>query len=58
MEEDGTIILDLQATGEKGEKGIGRLVYPPSHEKYDFILDHIGGINPGENKPVPPFPDN
>ena len=55
MAEDGTIILDLRAVGPKGEIGIGRLTYPPSHKDYKMILDHIGGIKPNENKPVPPF---
>lgn len=23
-----------------------------------MILDHLGGLKPGERKPVPPFPDD
>jgi hypothetical protein len=55
MKDDGTIILDLRAEGENGEIGIGRLEYPPAHPQYDYIMKHIGGIKPGESKPVPPF---
>ncbi|MGD9589183.1 MAG: hypothetical protein AB7Q37_01035 [Pyrinomonadaceae bacterium] len=55
MEDDGTIILDLRAVGPDGQIGIGRLVYPPSHEQYQYILKHLGGIKPKEVKPVPPF---
>lgn len=57
MEEDGTIILDLRAVGPKGEVGRGQFVYPTSHPQYKYILDHLGGLKPKENKPVPPFPE-
>ena len=55
MTEDGTIVLDLRAVSPQGQVGIGRLSYPPSHPQYQEILKHIGGIKPGENKPVPPW---
>lgn len=55
MTEDGTIVLDLRAVSPQGQVGIGRLTYPPSHPQYQEILKHIGGIKPGENKPVPPW---
>jgi hypothetical protein len=55
MEPDGTIVLDLVArTG--GTTGQGRLVYPPGHPDHAMILRHLGGLRPGEIKPVPPFP--
>ena len=55
MATDGTIILDLVArTG--GAAGQGQLTYPPGHPRYDAILRHLGGLRPGEEKPVPPFP--
>jgi hypothetical protein len=55
MTDDGTIVLDLRAEGEKGERGIAQFRYPTSHPQYQDILKHIGGIKPGENKPVPPW---
>jgi hypothetical protein len=55
MKEDGTIILDLKAVGEDGQVGSGRLVYSPTHPEYENIKKHLGGIEPGESKPVPPF---
>jgi len=55
MDEDETIILDLRAVGEQGEVGIGRLTYPKTHPQYAEILKHLGGLKPGDNKPVPPF---
>ena len=55
MEPDGTVILDLVArTG--GVVGQGRLTYPPGHPDRGAILRHLGGLRPGEMKPVPPFP--
>ena len=56
MREDGTIVLQLRAEGP-GVVGDGTLEYPQSHEQYRYVLDHLGGLRPGEQKPVPPFPD-
>ncbi len=55
MERDGTNRLDLRAEDSKGAVGEGRLVYPPSHPQYNEILQHLGGLKPGETKPVPPW---
>lgn len=55
MQPDGTIVLDLVARNG-GVVGHGRLVYPPGHRDYEMILRHLGGLRPGETKPVPPFP--
>ena len=55
MLEDRTIVLDLRAESPAGAIGDGRLTYPPSHPDYHDILDHIGGLSPGEAKPVPPW---
>jgi hypothetical protein len=57
MEDDGTIILMLTAEGEGGITGEGVLEYPPEDPEYQSILDHLGGLEPGETKRVPPFPD-
>ena len=55
MTEDGTIILDLRAEGPGGAVGDARLTYPPTHKEYRNILAHLGGLRPGEKKPVPPW---
>ncbi len=57
MAEDGTIRLDLRAEmpGGRGH-GISRLEYPRYHRQYEYILRHLGGMQPGESKPVRPFP--
>jgi hypothetical protein len=55
MEPDGTIVLDLVAR-EGSMTGQGRYTYPPGHPDHAMILRHLGGLRPGQVKPVPPFP--
>ncbi len=55
MEADGTVVLDLIAR-QGATVGHGRLTYPPGHPERAAILRHLGGLRPGEVKPVPPFP--
>lgn len=57
MEDDGTLVMRLRATGPGGMIGTGTLTYKPDHPNYAEVLQHIGPIQPGENKPVLPFPD-
>lgn len=54
MEPDGTIVLHLRAVSPTAI-GDALLRYPPDHPQYKAILDHLGGLAPGEHKPVPPF---
>lgn len=56
MRPDGTIVLELRAEGG-GAIGDGSIEYAPSDADYRYVLDHLGGLRPGEQKPVPPFPD-
>ncbi len=54
---DGTIVLDLRAeTG--GATGDAQFRYPKEHPQYREILEHVGGLEPGQEKPVPPWPEN
>lgn len=55
MQEDGTLVLRLQATGEGGLIGQGTLEYKTDHPNYTEILDHVGPIQPGQTKPVAPW---
>ncbi len=57
MSADGTITLDLRAVGSGGLTGDARFVYPRGHKDYEEILRHLGGLRPGETKPVPPWPE-
>jgi hypothetical protein len=55
MEPDGTIVLQLHAQGPGGSIGDALLRYPPDHPQYHSVLDHLGGLHPGETKSVPPW---
>lgn len=57
MKPDGTIVLQLRATDGTGIVGDSRIEYPPSHAQYPEVLKHLGGLKPGEEKPVPPWPE-
>jgi hypothetical protein len=57
MKPDGTIVLQLRATDPaSGAIGDAQFEYPPGHPHYEEVLKHIGGLKPGEEKPVPPWP--
>ncbi|MBI5486652.1 MAG: hypothetical protein HY905_04925 [Deltaproteobacteria bacterium] len=57
MEADGTIVLMLRAEGEGGLVGDAMFSYPPDHAEYQSVLDHLCGLEPGQSKPVPPWPE-
>ena len=57
MRPDGTLELKLRATGPGGMFGDALVTYAPSDENYQKVLQHLGGLKPGEVKPVLPFPD-
>lgn len=52
MQDDKTIVLELYVPAH------ARMTYPPSHPEYRKVLDHIGGLEPGQEKLVPPWPDD
>jgi hypothetical protein len=52
---DGTIVLQLRAEGPNAV-GDAQLTYHKADKDYAKILEHLGGLQPGESKPVPPFP--
>jgi hypothetical protein len=57
MKPDRTIVLQLRATGPGGMVGDGIVEYPPTHANYAEVLQHLGGLEPGQEKPVPPWPE-
>jgi hypothetical protein len=57
MEADGTIVLQLRAEGPGGSIGDALIRYPVGHPQYREILQHLGGLEKGQSKPVPPWPD-
>jgi hypothetical protein len=56
MSADGTIALSLFMTGD-GKHADAQFTYKTNDPNYQMIIRHVGGIKPGEIKPVPPFPD-
>ncbi|MBI1269552.1 hypothetical protein GC174_03875 [bacterium] len=58
MQEDGTLVLTLRAAGSGGLVGHGTIEYKKDHPSYKEVLSHVGPIEPGESKPVLPFPED
>jgi hypothetical protein len=54
MSEDGVITLQLQSP-LPGPRAEGALTYAPDDPQYEEIKQHLGGIAPGEYKPVRPW---
>jgi len=54
MSVDGTITLQLRSLWPN-PIAESQLVYPPGDPQYEEIKHHLGGITPGESKPVPPW---
>jgi hypothetical protein len=54
MSADGTITLQLRSLWPNPIAET-ELVYAPDDPQYEEIKHHLGGLNPGESKPVPPF---
>jgi hypothetical protein len=51
MQPDGTLVLRLFRPAE------ATATYAPADPRYREVLAHLGGMRPGETKPVPAFPD-
>ena len=56
MSEDGTIKLFLRAEDADGNLGDAMINYEPTNPEYESVLKHLGGLEVGEEKPVPPWP--
>lgn len=56
MKPDGTIVLRLRAEGSH-TIGDGTVEYAPNNPHYQEVLQHLGGLHPGETKSVPPWSD-
>jgi hypothetical protein len=55
---DGIIHIELHLSISGGGVADGFKDYQPDDPYYQEVLDHIGGLKPGESKPVRPWPDN
>jgi hypothetical protein len=56
MSADGTVTLRIKSL-PPGPIAHGTFVYAPGDAQYENIKRHLGGIAPGETKPVPPWCD-
>jgi hypothetical protein len=51
MLDDRAVVLDLRHPAWVQQ------TYPPTHARHASLLEHVGGLRPGEEKLVPPWPD-
>ena len=56
MRKDGTIVLHLRAEGPDGLVGDALIRVSHENKEYKSILEHLGGLKPGEDKRLPPWP--
>lgn len=56
MDADGTLRLYLRTETPDGMVGEAVAVLKPGEARYDATLQHLGGLQPGQSKPIPPFP--
>ena len=54
MKRDSTIVIDIYG-GPETNYALGHLEYRPTDPNYRAVLDHLGGLKPGERKGVPPW---
>lgn len=57
MEDGGEIVLRLRATDGEGRVGEGQFRYARGTPDCEEVLRHAGGLEPGQSKPVQPWPD-
>ncbi|RYE83807.1 MAG: hypothetical protein EOO75_18885 [Myxococcales bacterium] len=55
MRPDRTLEMQLRAATADGTLGDAYFTYPPNHPQYRRMLEHVGGLTPGQSKPVPPW---
>ena len=56
MQPDGTLEMSLRTETQDGTIGEAFLVIPQGRSALRDMVKHLGGIKPGEGKPIPPFP--
>lgn len=54
MAADGTITLHLKSLWPDAHED-SDLTYAPDDPQYNEMKQHLGGIDPGQSKPIPPF---
>lgn len=56
LENDGTLVMQLRAETPGKARGDALLRYSPTDPQYHLMLEHVGGLKPGQTNPVPPWP--
>jgi hypothetical protein len=56
MDAAGIVYLRLRSV-DHGMVAEAMKVVKPTDSDYADIVKHLGGIKPGESKPIPPFPE-
>ena len=54
---DGTILVGVR-TSDSDTRAQAILMVEPGDTNYQPIIDHVGGLKPGETKSIPPWPDS
>ena len=57
MLNNGTILIGVGGDGPAA-RAQAVLEIHPGDTNYQMIIDHVGGLKPGETKPIPPWPDS
>jgi hypothetical protein len=56
MKPDGTLEMTFRTIGPGGIIGEAYKVLAPDDPQYAAMVAHLGGIQPGEGRAIPPFP--
>ena len=56
MTPEGVLEMSLRAETEDGTIGEAFLVIRPDDPRYASMVAHLGGIQPGQGRAIPPFP--
>src|ERR1700687_1135209 len=56
MLENGTILIGIRGPAVDGPLQ-AVLMIEPGDTNYQQIIDHVGGLKPGQTKSIPPWPD-
>jgi hypothetical protein len=55
MQPDGSIAVRVKISPRSDQEAV--LVLYPGDATYERMIEHVGGLMPGESKPIPPWPD-
>jgi hypothetical protein len=55
MRADGTLEMQLRTVAADGTIGESMLLVGPKDPRHAQMVKHLGGIKPGQGKPIPPF---